>query len=260
MSVRAIWNRGWLAKIGIVFGAIYIMYVLLGAFLLPILAEKIVEGQVSESMNRSILVEDIDFNPFTLTATVEGLSVEDDLGGTLFEAGKILVNAQISTAFTERVALRAFHLGDARVSVIMLEDGKLNFDSLMNASPKTEAQPEAGEPVQFWIGTIDVANLSLDFEDRNHATAVKERIGPISFTADNVHNEAEAESPYSFDAAIGESTTFSWSGSLSLNPLASTGSYKIEGLNLSKGKPYWVDMIAIDLKGSLGLSRAFWGL
>lgn len=202
------------------------MYVLFGFFGVPRIVKSVLEGSVAETLDRTVTLEKAAFNPFLLSTTLTGLRIEDYHGGALLELGHLYSNNQLFPLVLGRVSVKRFELQDTTVKVSRDADGITNIDRLI-AKVSEPSEEEPGQPLAFRVGLIDVANFKVEIVDLNRGFPLEETIGPMTFVAENVHSDPNSESPYDFDARFGEDGSIVWKGVVSLNPIASSGSFRI---------------------------------
>ena len=56
--------------------ACVVIYTLIGFLVLPPVLKAVLENKFSTSLNRQVVIEDIDINPYALSFTVEGLDIK----------------------------------------------------------------------------------------------------------------------------------------------------------------------------------------
>ena len=84
--------------------AALLIYTLAGFFLVPWVVRNQIRDQARTRLNRDARVQDVRFNPFTLAATITGLTVADRDGTALFAVDRLTADLQVSGLF--RRALR----------------------------------------------------------------------------------------------------------------------------------------------------------
>jgi len=78
------------AKFLIGLGGAYLLYVIFGFFIAPIIIKNVLQGNVAQTLERTIALEKAAFNPFTLSVELTGLVVEDDNEKPFVEIGRLL--------------------------------------------------------------------------------------------------------------------------------------------------------------------------
>jgi len=242
-----------LLKIG---GTLYILYLLVGFFVVPKVVDHVLEDRISEQLDRSITLEEASFNPFTLSLELIGLKVEDDDGQVFVEVGRLFSNPQLFPILTRRVSVKEFALSDTIIRLKLETDGTLNIDQLLQV-PEPEGEEEPSGRFHFSVGLIDIANVSLEIADYTRTLPLEETIGPVTFVAEGLRSDPNIDSPYDFVAKLGEQTTIKWKGDVSVNPVASSGAFSIENLDISKAKPFWHDMLRAEIAGLFSVSGTY---
>src|SRR5690554_3455033 len=70
-------KRFWL-RAGIVVGALFVIYLLIGFFLAPRILHSQLEKQLKDLTGRSVTVESVKMNPLTLSATIDGFRMHPE--------------------------------------------------------------------------------------------------------------------------------------------------------------------------------------
>ncbi len=237
-------------------GSVYVLYLIFGFLAVPRILRNVLEERVTGELSRVISLEEASFNPFTLSVELIGLRVEDDQSEDFVEIGRLFANSQIFPILFRRVSVKEFALSDTVIRLKVAKDGSTNIDRLLE-TPAEEEEAEPSKPFHFTIGAIDVANFRLEFADHTRTLSLEETIGPVSFVANDLRSDPESDSPYNFSAKLGETTAIDWSGDVSVNPIASKGSFSIENLDISKAKPFWHDLVRAEIAGAVSVSGSY---
>src|SRR5262245_16714187 len=76
-------------------GVAFLLYTLFGFFIVPRIIRSQIISRSQEQLHRVARVDDVRFNPFTLTTTVTGFHLADRDGVELIGFDRLLVNAQL---------------------------------------------------------------------------------------------------------------------------------------------------------------------
>jgi len=237
-------------------GALYILYALLGFFVAPKVIDHLLENRVAEQLERSIALEEAAFNPFTLSVELLGLTVEDDDGNAFIEIGRVFTNPQIFPLVTRRVSVKEFSLSDTVLRAKLESDGTTNIDRLLEF-PESEAEEGPSTPFRFSVDLINIDNVSVEVADLTRTLPFEETIGPLTFVAENLKSDLNSDSPYDFVAFLSDETTIKWEGDVSVNPIASSGDFSIENLDISKAKSFWHDLLRAEIEGGFSMSGSY---
>ena len=73
-------KRSWLLLLAVWALGVVFVYGILGFAVVPIFVKRVIVAQIATQLHREATVAGVSFNPFTLAATVRGLSVRDPAG------------------------------------------------------------------------------------------------------------------------------------------------------------------------------------
>lgn len=256
-DLRTVLQRPRVKRASLIAGGLYAFYVIFGFFGVPRIIKGALQGIVAETLDRPITLERARFNPFLLATTLEGLRIEDDQGEALLELGSMRSNNQFFPILLGRLSVARFELSDTTLRVARFEDGATNIDRLLALATGKEDETEEGKDAllfHLYVGEVDIANVSIEVVDEARSHPLRETLGPISFVASDIRTDPGKEGTYAFDSHFGETGRFSWEGTIGLNPIGSKGSFGIENLDMSRGKPFWHDFLDADITGSYSMS------
>ena len=148
-------------KILLILAGVFLVYSLLGFFVVPPVVRIIAEKDLSKALKRPTAIRKISFNPYNLTLTVYGLSVAGQKGGRFISVGKITADFQIVSVFKGGVVLRELVVNDPYVRIVRNEDFTYNFSDLISGSKKKK-----GKPLNFCLDNIIISGGRVDFDDR----------------------------------------------------------------------------------------------
>ena len=157
-----------------------VLYSAFGFLLLPRIARYVLVEKVSPVLSRQVGVEEIRFNPFTLTADVKGFSIREREGDGDFVAFDALhADLELSSVVRMAVVVRELRLDGPRMRIRLNENGQTNFADLSGAPE--EPAPERKRPtiVPLVIEPVTVGNGTLVFEDQ--ARGVTHVVDEINF-------------------------------------------------------------------------------
>lgn len=147
-----------------------------GFFIAPPLVKPYIMKKMSEALHRKTSIEKISINPYALSVTLKGFSLEDPGKPKPFVAfDEFYVRADLTTSlFRRALILKKITLTNPYVGISRKPDGSYNFSDLL---PKDEAKPKKEEkPFLFSLNNIQIINGNIDFEDapKNTSHTVRE--------------------------------------------------------------------------------------
>src|SRR5262245_24681946 len=96
-------RRRWTVAIA---AAAFVVYTLAGFFLVPRIIRAQIRDQAKTLLNRDARADDVRFNPFTLAATVSGLTIADRDETALLTVDRLRVDFQLSGIFRRAFRFR----------------------------------------------------------------------------------------------------------------------------------------------------------
>ncbi len=141
-----------------------------GFLILPAVLKSVLPDKISAALHRQATVEQIQINPFALSATLRGFKLADTDGKTPFVSlGELTVNVDVLTSIARRaLILEEVRLDSPYVGLTRNADGSYNFSDLIPA--KKEQPEEPSEPFLFSVNNIQIAKGAIDFRDRPNRT------------------------------------------------------------------------------------------
>jgi uncharacterized protein involved in outer membrane biogenesis len=145
--------------------------------------------------------------------------------------------------------------------VAIAKDGSFNFADLIPPAAEPVAAPPAAAtkpPRPLRISQLNVSAAALAFTDASRARPFATAVGPLNFTLKNFVTAGDPKAPYAFSAATEAGETLAWKGTVSIDPVRSTGEFNVGQLSLKKYAPYYAGLINADLlDGALDISGRY---
>ena len=256
-------RRRWLFALTI----LLFVYAAVGFILLPWIVHRQLEKRLAAALHRNVTIAKVRMNPFALSATIDGLRVDDPDGSTFLSWDRLYLNASLLPILKRDLALDKLYLLRFRAHASMRRDGTLNFEDLLTttSSPQAEAPPDAGRKhwVAFGVDHLSIVEAEVAFSDASRKHPFATTVGPVTLQLDRFRTRADANSPYAFEGSTESGERFSWSGNVRTEPFRSSGTIAFENLRLPKYGPYYEQEVAVDLRdGRINLRTNYdveWG-
>ena len=162
-----------------------VIFGIAGFFIAPAVLKPLIIEKISESLHRKTSIAKIDINPFALSVTIKGFSLEDPGKKSPFVAfDELYVNADASSSiFRRALILKKIILTNPYAGISRKQDGTYNFTDLI---PKDKAKPKPvkeEKPFLFSLNNIQIINGKIDFldEPRHTSHSVREMNLSIPF-------------------------------------------------------------------------------
>jgi len=139
-------------------------YTGIGFLAVPAIVKSQAAKQASEKLHRQLSIEEVTFNPFTLSASVRGLKMMEQDGSTVFASFDRL-GADLSWQSVTRMApvVQEVRLTKPYVHLARNADNRYNIDDILKL---IASQPPSPEPARFSVNNIQLEDGSLSFEDK----------------------------------------------------------------------------------------------
>jgi len=151
---------------GIVILALVAAFGAIGYFAIPLAARWGLETIAARELGRTVRVESIGGNPYTLRVTLRGLVVDGASGETepLLSVREANIDASIETLLRRAPVLDALSVDGLVANIVRLGPQRFNFSDIverLQARPKT-----SDEPARFALNNIEVSNGTVKLDDR----------------------------------------------------------------------------------------------
>jgi Domain of Unknown Function (DUF748) len=144
----------------------FVVFTLVGFFVLPPIVKSVLSKQLSENLHREVTIEQIKFNPYTLSISVRGLTIKDKGSSETFVSfGEIFLNFQISSALRRALIFSEIRLTQPYFKITRNQDESYNFSDLMEKKESKPPEKEKSKPLRFSLNNIRIENGSVDLWD-----------------------------------------------------------------------------------------------
>ena len=172
--------------------ALILMYTVIGFFILPVISKKLIVDGMNKALERTVSIEKIKINPYTLTVAVHNLSVKDKDNTPFLGAERIFVNGQVASIFTLSAVVKGISIEKPYVEITRNKDNSFNFSDLTAPDKKdtttSNKDEKTGKIPRFTIKNIQISQGSIDFHDL--AEGVNHSIDDLSFVVPSISSKA----------------------------------------------------------------------
>lgn len=139
-------------------------YTGIGFLAVPAIMKSQATQLASAKLHRQLSIEEVAFNPFTLSASVRGVKMMEPDGSTVFASFERLA-ADLSWQSVARLApvVQEVRLTKPYVHLARNEANRYNIDDILQL---IASQPPSPEPARFSVNNIQLEEGSLSFEDK----------------------------------------------------------------------------------------------
>ncbi|MDD5287207.1 MAG: DUF748 domain-containing protein [Desulfuromonadaceae bacterium] len=152
-------------KLIITTAAVIAALILFSVAILPVILRSQAVKAIMETTGRPVRIEEVAFNPFTLTVTVRGFALEEKDGAPFIGIEKLRVSLSTASIFKRALVIDEVTLDLPSLSFARLAANSYSFSDIIDrikAEPKKETKGQS----RFSINNISVHNGSISFDDR----------------------------------------------------------------------------------------------
>jgi uncharacterized protein involved in outer membrane biogenesis len=149
----------------------FVVFTLVGFFVLPPILKSILTKKLSENLHREVTINQIKINPYTLSITARGLLVKDrESSETFVSCDEIFLNLQSLSALRMALILKEIRLTKPFIKITRHQDMSYNFSDLIEKKEPKPPEKEKSKPLRFSLNNIKIENGSIDFLDQPNQT------------------------------------------------------------------------------------------
>ncbi len=237
-------------------GGLYGLWLLVGFFLVPRLLKGRLERFAAEFLHRQVTLQQVHFNPILLTARLEGLRVANRDGSDWITLRRLYLDYRFRRLLSRTIDLAALELDGLTVRVELDQQGRPNFQDLLQGSNPEQPNRTDPSPWIFALGRFQLREGQFHFTDRSQEVPFHTALGPVNLRVDGIRTQLGHRSDYALEAWTEAREHLAWKGDLSLQPLASRGSLLIENFSLPKYRPYEQGQVATEIRSGTATLRA----
>jgi len=144
-----------------------VIFGIAGFFIVPAVLKPLITEKISEALHRKTSIAKIDINPFALSVTIKGFSLEDPGNKLPFVAfDELYVNADAaSSIFRRALILKKISLKNPYVGIFRKQDGSYNFTDIITMYEKKPKPVKEEKPFLFSLNNIQIIKGKIDFHD-----------------------------------------------------------------------------------------------
>ena len=146
----------------------FVVFTLVGFFVIPPILKSILIKKLSENLHREVAITQIKVNPYTLSLTVRGFQVKDrGSSETFLSFDELFVNLQSFSVLRMALILKEIRVKQPYIRIHRNEDTSYNFSDLLEKKETKPAEKptEKPKPLRFSLNNIRIENGNIDFWD-----------------------------------------------------------------------------------------------
>ncbi len=228
---------------------VFLVYSIVGFFVVPAIVKAQLIKQLSATTKRTTTVQQVKFNPYALSLTIRGLRLTEGSGAIFASLGEFYGNFELSSIYRRKFVFSALSIKQPFASVVWEKDGRFNFSDMIPAPASSPAPPQKrGSVPKILIEDLSVDGGGLEFTDLTRQQPFHTKISPINVSLKDFTTSPNTKNPYSFSARSDAGEEFAWAGDITVEPIASSGTFKLAGIDLKKYGAYVADFVRCEVR------------
>ncbi len=143
------------------------LYGLVGAFVAPPIAKRMIAKELGERLGRTVVIDDVAANPYTLEASVRGFRILEPDNRTVFVAFDHLdLDGSAMSFYRLAPVVDEVVLEGLKVNLVRDGETHYNLSDILARLARPKAKKEKEETPRFSLGNIRVRHASVSFDDR----------------------------------------------------------------------------------------------
>jgi uncharacterized protein involved in outer membrane biogenesis len=239
--------------------AVLVLYTLAGFFLAPWLVRHYVPKIVQQQLKKQAVIFEVRINPYIFSIEAKDFRMEESDGQLIAGFKRLFVDFELKSLFKWAWTFRQVSLEGPHVNAVITKDGVLNLASLV---PPSKAPPQPSEkdqaPPRLIIEYFSIDRGQIDFTDRRRIEPASITLKPLQLQIKNLSTLRGQGGPDSITATLGDGGTLRWKGEISLNPVATKGSFAIEDVQTATVWKFIRDAVTLEQPtGKVSLSADY---
>ncbi len=234
------WLRNWrLRSWRTALLGLWIAWLIVGVLVIPLIVRNLLIENLRKQAGLEATVRSVRFNPFTLSLTIEGLSIPDRRGSVLFSADEIYANAELSSLFRWAATLSEFRMVNPVIGARRFADGRINLAEVVEEVRRRQPprarppNPKSSLP-RVLLQHIKISGATINVEDQARAKPLKMAFGPSVFELSEITTIPERQGTKEIAIRLPGSGVVRATGSVTVQPLGLEGDVRLEELHLKE--------------------------
>lgn len=242
-------------RVALVVLALVVLYALVGFFVVPrVVRSRLPDIAAGQKMQAG--VGELRFNPFLFKVDARELRLATAAGQPLAHAGSLLVDFEPwASLFRRAWTFDAIRVDALTLDVDIAKDGSINWATIGSDAPP-DAEPAGALP------RVVVRNAAvrgqLRLADASGPAPAQASLTALEIDLADVATLPDREGRYEIEARLPAGGTLGWQGTLSLQPLHSAGTLRIDGLKAATLWPFVLEYFSLrEPQGTLAASTRY---
>ncbi len=219
-------------------GLFLFVYMLIGFLLIPFIIKNEAVDFIDEEYNRDAKIENVAFNPFTFTLSIQGFLLNEKERGVFIKWGDFYVDLNLFPLFSKVIDIEELIILRPEIQIIKKRED-FNFSDLIRQEEEQEVDSvEVKADWDFLIRNLKVKKLNVLLRDKSVEPAAEVHIDSIDVLLTNIHPFTKDTTKFKIDFAIREGGSGTVSGIFTQIPIMTELTLDMNAINITETQPY----------------------
>ncbi len=234
------------------------LYTMFGFFLLPRIITQYLSSTIAEKLGLKATITMVRVNPYTLSVSFHGFSIQDKDGSTLASCDACSFNAQASSIVRRAAILKEVTCRALRIGLKIRPDGSLDLADVFSFGNNEPQATTNGSLPRISINRVSLYSSSIDVTDMHRAVPHAFSLSTLTVEAEHLTTLPGHKGTYTLHAETPRHERIEASGTISLDPLHSKGSVSVHNLTSDTLRDVLDDLVPIELRsGTLTITAQY---
>jgi hypothetical protein len=238
MSIGSLSKRVFTSRWFILGAALVAFYSLVGFFLLPYLAKHYLSQYIEKRLDHRLVLAELRFNPFNFTVEAKQLGVTDKNGSPITALAFFCADFELLSSLYNRIWIFSnIRMTDPLAHVVIKEEGGSNISDLLRGlkggEESEDGQEDDREMPRVLLEDVILRGGKIDLIDRRRSPPADVRLRSISVDLEELTTLPERTGGYMVSGRTKAGERLKWRGRVSLNPVRSEGSLRMEAVKVA---------------------------
>jgi Domain of Unknown Function (DUF748) len=237
------------------------LYALAGFWLAPKLLRGALLKDIPAAIGMKPAVGEIRINPFLFQLEIKNFSLTDPGGEKLMGFERFFIDFELSSLWHRAYSFANIDISSPFINAMVSKDGRLNLLQLSPKSTTPKPEQKNSQPLPaLRIRSFKVSQGLVTYDDRSRPSEFAARLEPINFELRDFTTGVDG-GRFTFSGASKLGERLEWHGHVSVQPIASDGEFRIDGLQAHTIWAYLEDRLGflvnagkVDLNGTYKFS------
>jgi len=223
------------------------LYALLGFLILPWYVKDALPAYVEEELQRQLVIEKIQFNPFNFKLNVNNIALNESNQVAIASLSGLFVDIDLNQLLDKTINIPTIRFNEPHIELINDKTGSLNLDRLIKSFSHDKDSENEESTLNIIFESIQIRQGSILVVDNAQETPVVSTVKDIDLSFSSISTIQKDEGDYQASLDLDKNTRVNINGRLTLFPLMSVGQFEINDLSAESINRWVKDSLPVEI-------------